>query len=84
MSLKIYSNQSVYTGGLNSPVLTADVVLASDADFEIEYWKMRCGKIEALIDKLKCCGNCKHNFDADEEHCVGCCEPKLEKWEMRE
>jgi hypothetical protein len=49
--------------------VVCDVVLASDA--------------EALIDKLKCCGNCKHNFDADEEHCVGCCEPKLERWEMR-
>ena len=31
MSLRIYHNQSVYTGGLNSPVLTADVVLASEA-----------------------------------------------------
>ena len=46
-----------------------DVVLASEA--------------EALIDKLKCCGNCKHNFDADEELCAGCCEPKLEKWELK-
>ena len=46
-----------------------DVVLASEA--------------EALIDKLKCCGNCRHGRDADEEHCVGCCEPKLERWEMK-
>jgi predicted amidophosphoribosyltransferase len=38
---------------------------------------------EALIDKLKCCGNCKHNFDADEELCAGCCEPKLKRWEMK-
>jgi hypothetical protein len=49
--------------------VVCDVVLASEA--------------EALIDKLKCCGNCKHGRDADEEHCVGCCEPKLEKWEMK-
>jgi hypothetical protein len=39
---------------------------------------------EAIINKLKCCGNCKHGRDADEELCAGCCEPKLEKWEMRE
>jgi hypothetical protein len=38
---------------------------------------------EALIAKLKCCGNCKHGRDADEENCQGCCEPKLEKWEMK-
>ncbi len=37
----------------------------------------------AIIAKLKCCGNCKHGRDADEENCQGCCEPKLEKWEMR-
>jgi hypothetical protein len=70
MSLRIYHNQSVYTGGLNSPVITADVVLASEA--------------LAIIDKLKCCGNCKHNYYSDEENCQGCCEPKLERWEMRE
>ena len=50
--------------------VVCDVVLASEA--------------EALIDKLKCCGNCRHGRDADEEHCAGCCEPKLERWEMRE
>ena len=49
--------------------VVCDVVLASDA--------------EALIDKLKCCGNCRHGRDADEENCQGCCEPKLEKWEMK-
>ena len=69
MSLRIYHNQSVYTGGLKSPVITANVVLASEA--------------ESLIDKLKCCGNCRHGRDADEELCAGCCEPNLEKWEMR-
>jgi hypothetical protein len=37
-----------------------------------------------ILDKLKCCGNCKHNYDADEENCQGCCEPKLQKWEMME
>ncbi len=29
--MKIYHNQRVYTGGLNSPVLTVDVVLADEA-----------------------------------------------------
>ena len=38
---------------------------------------------EAIINKLKCCGNCRHGRDADEELCAGCCEPKLKKWEMR-
>ena len=67
MSLRIYRNQSVYTGGLNSPVLTADVVLASEA--------------EALIDKLKCCGNCKHF--SYYRVCRTCDETVAEKWEMR-
>ena len=49
--------------------VVCDVVLASEA--------------EALINKLKCCGNCRHGRDADEELCAGCCEPKLERWEMR-
>jgi hypothetical protein len=67
--VKIYRSQSIY-GALNENVIVADVVLASEA--------------EALINKLKCCGNCKHGRDADEELCAGCCEPKLERWEMRE
>ncbi len=67
--MKIYRSQSIY-GALNENVIVADVVLASEA--------------EALINKLKCCGNCKHGRDADEELCAGCCEPKLERWEMRE
>jgi predicted amidophosphoribosyltransferase len=50
--------------------VVCDVVLASEA--------------LAIISKLKCCGNCRHNFDADEEMCEGCCEPNLKKWEMRE
>jgi hypothetical protein len=37
---------------------------------------------KSIIDSMKCCGNCKHDIDADEENCAGCCEPKLEKWEM--
>ena len=45
---------------------------------------MKASEAEALVDKLKCCGNCKHGRDADEEKCQGCCEPRLEKWEMRE
>jgi hypothetical protein len=47
-------------------------------------WWVQASDAEAIINKLKCCGNCKHNFAADEEKCQGCCEPKLEKWEMRE
>jgi hypothetical protein len=45
--------------------------------------EMLASEAEALIDKLKCCGNCKHNFDADEENCQSCFEPKLERWEMK-
>jgi hypothetical protein len=56
--------------GLNSPVLTADVVLASEAD--------------ALIDKLKCCGNCKHIETGAEGCCRRCDETVAELWEMRE
>jgi hypothetical protein len=44
----------------------------------------KASEAEALIDKLKCCGNCRHNYHSDEELCAGCCEPKLKKWEMRE
>jgi hypothetical protein len=66
--VKIYRSQCIY-GALNANVIVADVVLASEA--------------EALINKLKCCGNCRHGRDADEELCAGCCEPNLKKWEMR-
>jgi hypothetical protein len=45
---------------------------------------VKASDAEAIINKLKCCGNCKHNYDADEENCQGCCEPKLERWEMIE
>jgi hypothetical protein len=45
---------------------------------------VKAADAEAIIDKLKCCGNCKHGHDGDEENCQGCCEPKLQKWEMRE
>ena len=55
----------------------------SDGPCEHGEW-VKASEAEAIIDKLKCCGNCKYNFDADEENCQGCCEPKLEKWEMRE
>ncbi len=50
MSLKIYHNQSVYTGGLNSPVLTADVVLASEA----EALEKRNAELESAL-----CETCK-------------------------
>jgi hypothetical protein len=40
--------------------------------------------VEAIINKLKGCGNCKHNFDSDEDNCAGCSGLRLEKWEMRE
>lgn len=45
MSLKIYHNQSIYTGGLNSPVITADVVLAPDA----EALEKRCAELEKAL-----------------------------------
>ena len=40
--------------------------------------------VEALIAKLKCCYNCKHNYDSDEDNCVGCTAKDLKKWEMKE
>lgn len=43
----------------------------------------KASEAESLIDKLKCCGNCKYNYYSDEENCQGCCEPKLERWEMK-
>jgi hypothetical protein len=46
------------------------------------HW-VQASDAEAIIDKLKCCGNCKHGRDGDEENCQGCLEPKLQKWEMR-
>jgi hypothetical protein len=72
MKLDWFTVNHYYAGTGNIPpsFQTFDVVKREDA--------------EALIDKLKCCGNCKHGRDADEENCQGCCEPKLEKWEMRE
>ena len=40
-------------------------------------------EIEDSVQKLKCCGNCRWNLDADEEHCEGCIEPELERREEK-
>lgn len=37
-------------------------------------------KLEAQIEKMKCCYNCKHSR-TEYEHCK---TPKSEKWEMKE
>ena len=43
----------------------------------------RISELEALVEKLKCCGNCKHEpeFFSDNGCCVMCA--KLDKWEAK-
>jgi hypothetical protein len=40
-------------------------------------------RLRAMIQELKCCGNCKWDVEADEEFCDGCCMPELDNWEAR-
>ena len=43
-------------------------------------------KLEAIIKKMKCCGNCKHDYDEGEVEpsveCKGCMY--LSNWELKE
>lgn len=41
--------------------------------------------LEAQIEKMKCCGNCKYDVHFD-KHCEGCYEMKrkFEHWELKE
>jgi hypothetical protein len=43
----------------------------------------RIAELEALVEKLKVCGNCKHEpeFFSDNGCCVMCA--KLDKWEAK-
>ena len=43
----------------------------------------RIAELEALVEKLKCCGNCKHEpeFFSDNSCCVICVN--LDKWEAK-
>ena len=43
----------------------------------------RVAELEALVEKLKVCGNCKHEpeFFSDNGCCVMCA--KLDKWEAK-
>ena len=43
-------------------------------------WKNRVKELEAQIEKLKCCTNCKHSR-TEYEHCK---TNKHEKWEIKE
>ena len=46
----------------------------------VEYWKNKAEKLEAQIEKMKCCYNCKHSRTVY-EHCR---TNKHEKWEIKE
>ncbi len=61
---------------LNGHSEALDVVMADEAIAEV-------ARLKAMIQELKCCGNCTWAFDADEENCDGCCEPELKNWEAR-
>jgi hypothetical protein len=56
---------------------------ANDALNIITVQKNRIAELEEKVKSMRNCGNCRHGRDADEENCQGCCEPKLERWEMR-
>jgi hypothetical protein len=38
-------------------------------------------RLKAMVQELKCCGNCKWDLDLYESNCLGCHEPDLNKWE---
>ena len=39
-------------------------------------------RLKAMIQELKCCGNCKNDKFAGEDNCYGCSYPELLNWEL--
>ena len=50
---------------------------------EIEAKDEELAWLRAMVQELKCCGNCKWDLDLYEANCLGCCMPELKKWEAR-
>lgn len=44
----------------------------------VKYYEQENKELKALIEKMKCCGNCKYN-----QECEHLCE-NLEEWELDE
>ncbi len=60
---------------LNGNSEALDVVMADEAIAEI-------ARLQAMIQELKCCGNCKNDKFAAEDNCYGCSYPELLNWEL--
>ncbi len=61
---------------LNGNSEALNVVMADEAIAEI-------ARLQAMIQELKCCGNCKWDLDLYEANCLGCREPELNMWEAK-
>lgn len=61
-------------------ILKAVAKVKSDCHELCKLKDMRIAELEAQIDKMKCCTNCKHSR-TEYEHCR---TDKHEKWEIKE
>lgn len=64
--------------GLGKPIDVLKLCMTVDRFFKP--YQKRIAELEAQIEKMKCCYNCKHSR-TDYEHCI---TNKHEKWEMIE
>jgi hypothetical protein len=59
-----------------------DVVMADEAIAELTAAIEEVDRLKAMIQELKCCGNCKNDKFAGEDNCSGCSYPELLNWEL--
>jgi len=67
----------------NKYIEIQDIIISGQRK-EIGTKDKEIARLQAMVQELKCCGNCKWDLDLYEENCKGCCELDLQKWELRE
>ena len=79
--------QQAFEAGLNADVHTDNSKVIADleeklanADYQLEGRDVTIKELQAQIEKMKCCANCRHSRTVY-EHCK---TYKLEKWEIKE
>ena len=75
---KYLAEHSEYSKVFGQTFIKVDTLTAM-VDFA-EPREKRIAELEAQIEKMKCCGNCKHSR-TEYEHCK---TDKHEKWEIKE
>jgi len=79
MNLQRYDMEAMsYSGAWVKEIPSEDGewVKADEAIAEVD-------RLLAMIQELKCCGNCKWGLDLYEANCLGCREPELKNWEAK-